>query len=416
MSTSRRSTPLLFAAVFSAFVSRPGAIQEVNIARLGVSPEAELELVPDDHPLPAHNEVMLGANASLPEYGDDEAPEAALVDDDQVLLQVYRTEVSASGADRGAKSASASGAEVEAAASSETFSETALLLSGPISATIIALCFLAGPLVVGGVALVGLLVAVLCFPETVQRYRPKLATREIAVVAGCLAIPVLTTYGMFGGIEGAGHQERATEMWSPSTQTSTQLNRAAAWFAWHPVLMALSIPCLMALGRFVHASEGGQQLDAEARRSLHRMLIIAAFVAMLGGYLCTWLASWERQQFFGFDFGQREWATHRNSPMQRIAHIWLGYGVLGLAFAQAWTGRAKFAAEDGQYPQYDYFGQAVLVLGVLEMLLGVWVWPWAGAMKLCMAALLCVSLHTALVPKEEKRELHSAYGVETNGN
>lgn len=224
-------------------------------------------------------------------------------------------------------------------------------------------------------------IAALVSPEAMMRCRTTVPGKEFLVGAACLMIPALTAYGMFGDVDGG--------------------NMAPlGWFGWHPVLMSAAFPCLMVLGRLSSgscAAEWMQGIDLQGRRRMHRTIMTAAVLSMLAGYLCVWLAHWQTMQFFGYDFRSHEW-----KPFKRIAHVWLGYGLMILAMAQGWMGGAKVESKARVYTFHGALGQFILVAGIVEMFVATWVWSWSPGMNYFMIALCCFSLIGALMPQGSK--------------
>jgi len=224
-------------------------------------------------------------------------------------------------------------------------------------------------------------VAALVSPEALARHRTKPPGKDFLVGAACLLIPALTAYAMFGEVEGGGMEPRG-------------------WFGWHPVLMSASFPCLMVLGRMSSgscAAEWMEGIDLQGRRRVHRALMIAAVMAMFAGYACIWLAHLPTRQFFGYDFLSQEW-----KPLKRIAHVWLGYGLLGLAVAQAFMGQAKVESTEGIYKFHGSLGKIILVAGIVEMFVAMWMWSWSPHMNASMAVLCFLALVGALAPADVK--------------
>merc|ERR1711865_856149 len=112
----------------------------------------------------------------------------------------------------------------------------------------------------------------------------------------------------------------------------------SSWFGWHPVLMTLAFPCLMTWGRWSYALDASWGLDKPMRRFAHRILMCSAALVMLFGYLAIFMAhsTGGNKMYFGYDFKSHQW-----HEWKRVAHSWIGYGVIFLVVAQAMMGTKK---------------------------------------------------------------------------
>lgn len=177
----------------------------------------------------------------------------------------------------------------------------------------------------------------------------------------------------------------------------------SVWFAWHPVLMTLAFPCLMVGGRWMYALDSSWGLDKNQRRVGHRALMGSGAIAMIFGYICILVAhsTGGQSSYFGYDFKKSEW-----KEWKRVAHGWLGFGVIILVFAQAFMGAMKFKllAKTGEriYTFHGQLGKVILSMAILNILLAVWFWSWGIPLKIVVVvlALLCGAFGTVW-PKAE---------------
>jgi len=191
---------------------------------------------------------------------------------------------------------------------------------------------------------------------------------DMGLVCVCVAAVATILVGMLAHVQGGGKP-------------------ALGWFTWHPILMVLSFSCLMPLGRLVyHAEASWLGEDKESRRSWHRIIMSLAVLAMLGGYLCIFMAHLPIRKFFGYDFNNKAWGE-----WARIAHSWIGYATILGSLAQASTGINKitYLNTTGQkvFTQHGTTGKLIMCFGALVVVLAVKFWGWSLSMKVAIAGL-----------------------------
>lgn len=201
---------------------------------------------------------------------------------------------------------------------------------------------------------------------------------DYILVATSIALPVVIIYGMFFAEMGGGMPVNTV-------------------FPWHPVLMCISFPCLMQLGRLAYT--GAWDLTKPARRQMHRALMMAAVASMLVGYYFIFAAHLPGRKFFGYDFVNHVWADPR-----RVAHSFLGYALILAVFLQGAAGAQKMTKlqdTDGKekiHTWHGSLGKIILVLGLLEILLATWFWGWSAKLKAVIVMLSLVLGGSSLRP------------------
>lgn len=193
---------------------------------------------------------------------------------------------------------------------------------------------------------------------------------DLCVLFCCLSIVAVTGVGMWGNVEGGG---------------MPVLN----WFAWHPVLMTSSFPCLMVLGRWSYLTPSPLGEKAE-RRQIHRALMSLAILVMLVGYYGIFKAHLAKQAFFGYNFSSHEWAA-----WQRVVHANLGYLTIILCICQAVMGMSKYntlqLTGDKTFTFHGTLGKSIVALASLTLLMAVWFWPWGQWVKVLMVMLILLT-------------------------
>jgi len=184
---------------------------------------------------------------------------------------------------------------------------------------------------------------------------------SVAIVATGSA--AFMAFGIFGPVTGGGMDPKG-------------------WFPWHPVLMSLSFPCLMLLGRWSYIA-GDRPLDSQ--RKLHALLMALATIAMLIGYLAIFQSHLELGKFFGYDFKKKVWSD----PL-RILHVYLGYALILGVLAQAVIGARKMqflAMGQRILTFHGTLGKALIVGGAVNVAVAVLFWGWTTSLKVPLYAL-----------------------------
>mmetsp|Transcript_20076 Transcript_20076/g.46158 ORF Transcript_20076/g.46158 Transcript_20076/m.46158 type:complete len:220 (+) Transcript_20076:62-721(+) len=210
--------------------------------------------------------------------------------------------------------------------------------------------------------------------------------RSIAEVFACvcfIATFTVVVYGIFGNVAGGGMD-------------------FAGWFPWHPVLMSLSFPCLMGMGRLANVSN--VDLAKDTRRLWHGTLMGAALVTACVGYLCIFMAHWPKKKFLGYDFQSQAW----DPDWTRIAHAWLGYGTLAASLLQGFVGPLKMraiSAGDKVYTWHGTLGKLTMLGAMVVLSLAVTFQSWAVHLKILILMLVIASASLgAFLPRLEDPE------------
>mmetsp|Transcript_73029 Transcript_73029/g.136412 ORF Transcript_73029/g.136412 Transcript_73029/m.136412 type:complete len:220 (-) Transcript_73029:75-734(-) len=206
---------------------------------------------------------------------------------------------------------------------------------------------------------------------------------ELTACACYVATFAVVVFGIFGNVQGGGQD-------------------SASWFPWHPVLMSLSFPCLMGLGRMANVTT--VELSRDSRRMWHGIVMICAVAAAIFGYLCIFMAHWPKKKFFGYDFENQAWDPH----WTRIAHAWCGYSILIASLVQGVFGPLKMRALSTGQRMYTWHGKLgkLIMLGVIVVLcLAVNFWTWAMPLKIVLYVLVIASgALGAFLPRAEDPE------------
>eukprot|EP00448_Togula_jolla_P020705 CAMPEP_0170583960 /NCGR_PEP_ID=MMETSP0224-20130122/8430_1 /TAXON_ID=285029 /ORGANISM="Togula jolla, Strain CCCM 725" /LENGTH=222 /DNA_ID=CAMNT_0010907355 /DNA_START=56 /DNA_END=724 /DNA_ORIENTATION=- len=214
---------------------------------------------------------------------------------------------------------------------------------------------------------------------------------DILVALVAVAVPLTVYYGMFGNIAG-GKMEYSN------------------WFSWHPIFMALAFPGMMTLGRWSYMVDASwSKLEKGTRRKAHAVAMGLAVLFAAVGYLCVFKAHLPKGQFFGYDFQLSAW-----KPWSRVAHVWAGYLVLTLSFAQAAMGAVKMIhLQSGEkiLRFHGTLGKIIVLLSAVAVLLAIYLWSWSPAMKAILGVLtilgagFCMQSSTP-GPAGEEKPLH----------
>mmetsp|Transcript_62107 Transcript_62107/g.115209 ORF Transcript_62107/g.115209 Transcript_62107/m.115209 type:complete len:244 (+) Transcript_62107:146-877(+) len=216
---------------------------------------------------------------------------------------------------------------------------------------------------------------------------------ELLCAACFITAFLLVALGMFGNVEG-GNMD------------------SAVWFPWHPVLMALSYPCCMGLGRLAYIAR--LDLSINVRRAWHGSCMALGVLAALLGYYAIFKAHWPKSQFFGYDFATHEW-----KPMSRIVHSLLGYVIIIASVIQGMAGPMKIRAiRAGQrvFTWHGTLGKRIIVAAMVNLLLAVYFWGWSMRMKLPLGLVLLGSgLLARLLPRHMGPQIASQPLVTATG-
>merc|ERR1719240_232470 len=174
------------------------------------------------------------------------------------------------------------------------------------------------------------------------------------------------------------------------------------WFTWHQILMTLAFPCLMVIGKWVYVADGlGEKRD---RRSVHRILMMAAWACTLVGYLAVLMDHLPERQFFGYDFALHAW----KSPGV-LVHTYIGYVAVLLVLFQAPMGLVKMDFLRSGVKIFTFHGRLgnmIIPLGALNIVVACcwWGWPtWmAMALGVSSSAAVVLVLYPRNVQSEEK--------------
>lgn len=176
------------------------------------------------------------------------------------------------------------------------------------------------------------------------------------LVGLALALTLFVAVNMFTDVQGGGQP-------------------VSSWIAWHAILMTLSFPGLMALGRFAYCSDCfAGKWD---KRRAHLVLMVFAVLGAVLGYICVFQAHWPDRKFFGYDF-----KTHKWTSVSRIAHVYLGYGIILLSLVQAGMGAAKmqqlsFGEDRKILPVHGTIGKAIIIAGASNVSIAAYFWGWS---------------------------------------
>eukprot|EP00747_Dinoflagellata_sp_TGD_P192124 gnl/TRDRNA2_/TRDRNA2_56516_c0_seq1.p1 gnl/TRDRNA2_/TRDRNA2_56516_c0~~gnl/TRDRNA2_/TRDRNA2_56516_c0_seq1.p1 ORF type:complete len:232 (+),score=20.90 gnl/TRDRNA2_/TRDRNA2_56516_c0_seq1:105-800(+) len=212
---------------------------------------------------------------------------------------------------------------------------------------------------------------------------------DCGVLVSGLATPIAVMYGMFA-VSGLPTK---------------------VWFGWHPVLMSVAFSCLMFYGRWAYVGELWGPSKA-VRRVIHLATMVLASVAMIMGYVAIFKAHWPKGQFFGYNFQQGKWET----DITRIAHGWIGYGIICLVVAQAAMGSLKLnrlqATGERTLTFHGSLGKMIMLAAGLNILLAVWFWGWTTSLKSVVAIpVLATTAVFVLWPQPAKVEDTPDYGL-----
>lgn len=159
------------------------------------------------------------------------------------------------------------------------------------------------------------------------------------------------------------------------------------WFGWHPVLMIISYPCLMVLGRYAYAVEPSFGLETkESRRMMHLVLMVLATAAALGGYVAIYKAHVPMKKFGGYHFDTKTW-----DDWEWLLHVWLGYSIILLSVLQAIMGALKayrLLDERKSFAFHGNLGKVIIVGGCLNAAIGTHHWSWGPHIKSVLYVLI----------------------------
>jgi len=171
-------------------------------------------------------------------------------------------------------------------------------------------------------------------------------------------------------------------------------------FSYHPFFMGIAFSLLLTLGFWMFNYEDlpGDWIDLRSsRRKVHAILQGLGLFVVVAGYLAVLIAHniadgtlfYVSEPPLGFSGGPL-WT--------KMMHIVVGYSTLGLLLVQAMLGVLKFRAladgEESTIPYHAMLGKFVYILGLSNVMTGVWLWE---AWSLPIRCVISLTILTSLV-------------------
>mmetsp|Transcript_166078 Transcript_166078/g.318937 ORF Transcript_166078/g.318937 Transcript_166078/m.318937 type:complete len:246 (-) Transcript_166078:14-751(-) len=175
-------------------------------------------------------------------------------------------------------------------------------------------------------------------------------------------------------------------------------------FSWHPLCMSLGYGLMIAMGFWMFNYEDlpGEWIDSRAsRRKAHAFCQLCGFALIIVGYMAVARAHHDVE---GAKLFQRTsntpWAFQTGPGWVRLAHVIIGYCGLALIVLQVIVGALKYRGltqedddQDEHYSIHELIGNLTYASGVLNILIGVWLWEaWSIPIRAAISLTLCTSI------------------------
>eukprot|EP00747_Dinoflagellata_sp_TGD_P169137 gnl/TRDRNA2_/TRDRNA2_197308_c0_seq1.p1 gnl/TRDRNA2_/TRDRNA2_197308_c0~~gnl/TRDRNA2_/TRDRNA2_197308_c0_seq1.p1 ORF type:complete len:239 (-),score=32.98 gnl/TRDRNA2_/TRDRNA2_197308_c0_seq1:92-808(-) len=173
-------------------------------------------------------------------------------------------------------------------------------------------------------------------------------------------------------------------------------------FTYHPVFMSIGFALILSLGFWMYNYEDlpGEWIDTRpGRRQTHGVLQSTGAVLIVLGYAAVVRAHRQDDDAALFSVTDTEW-SFTGPTIVRMLHIIVGYTALTLLPVQVCIGVLKYRVltddEDGNdeaWSIHELIGNALFSSGIINILLGVWLWRgWSLPVKAAITLTLITSL------------------------
>lgn len=162
-------------------------------------------------------------------------------------------------------------------------------------------------------------------------------------------------------------------------------------FNYHPILMSTGFVLNISLGFWIYNYEDlpGTSVDTRhGRRKWHAICQISGSLFVMLGYAVTAFSHVNSGNAL-FQVSEFPMGFARGPHWVRAAHVGIGYIALFLLPVQMFVGMLKYrvledsdSENDDAYSVHEYIGNTLYFCGLLNVLLGVWLWEgWSLAIR-----------------------------------